>query len=585
MTRPPPRGSWRSRLLRHLPTVLAVTPLVVAAGRALRGHWYPVGDNAFFALRARDVLTTHHPWLGTWTSASLTVGTRINNPGPLLFDWLALPAKVDVAAGTVLGVVALHVGSVLLAVYWARRVADATGAWVVAAAFLALEWAMGSEILVEPWQPHSLLLPFMGFLVLVWALVAGQPWALPWAAGVASLIVETHLSYAVLVPGLAVLGVGALVASTARTSGWARTWELLRRPVVVGLAVLALAWVQPGFDQVAGEQNLGTVLTHGAGGTELAGAGFAARVVSSVGAVPGGWGPGGFEGLDVYLRPGPTGHEQGSFPGLASEQAAVLWGMAAIGVIGLAVLLTQRRQDRAWGSALVVAVTALVLTFASVALLPVSRVLGVAAHQLRPVWPVVIFTTVVTVAALDRALRSVERILPVAAVALLIVAVPAHNPRTGPSADAWSIPIVRDLIGQLDGLDGTTGVVDVDLSVIRFAEPYSTPVLLDLQRRGVEFVVDPVSAAQYGLSRAHRDDEPVSLRLRVVDGDAALDPAPGWTRLAFVAGLDPPEQEELDALDDRVASGRALTVGEDARQRELTHRRFFESAAVLVRPA
>ena len=574
----------RPRLSQQLPAALAVTPLVVAAVRAIGGGWYPIGDNAFFTLRARDVLTSHHPLLGTWTSASLTVGTRINNPGPLLFDVLALPAKVDVAAGTVIGVVALHIASVLLAIHWARRVADATGAWAVAAAFLALEWAMGSEILVEPWQPHSLLLPFLCFLVLVWALVAGQAGALPWAAGMASLVVQTHLSYALLVPGLSVLGVVILVGSSWRTTGWTRTWSRLRRPWLVTLAVLAVAWLQPGIDQVAGEGNLATVVTHGAGGAKVAGPRFAARVVTSVGAVPGGWGPGGFEGLDVYLRPGPTGDQQHAYPGLASERTGLAWGILAVIGLGVAAELTRRRGDRAWGSALVVAGAALVLVFASVALLPVSTVLGVAAHQLRPVWPVVLFATAVTLASLDRALRSVERWVPIAAVVLLVVALPAHNPRTGPSADAWAIPIVRNLVAQLGPLDHA-GLINVDLSVIRFAEPYSTPVLLDLQERGVEFVVNPVSAPQYGLSRAHHADDPrVRTDLRVVDGEGALTPAPGWTRLAFVAGLDVREQAELDALNATLASGGGLSSGAAARQRDLAHRRLFESAAVLVRP-
>ena len=205
--------AWLARVGRRLPELLGVTPLVVAGVRALHSDWYPIGDNAFFALRGRDVLTEHHPLLGTWTSASLTVGTTIHNPGPLLFDALAGPAKVDAAAGTVVAVVALHAAAVVLGVVWARRVAGTAAAWAISAAFLGLEWAMGSEILVEPWQPHSLLLPFLAFVVLVWALTAGEAGALPWAAGLASLILQTHLSYAVVVP---VLAVGSVAPTGAR---------------------------------------------------------------------------------------------------------------------------------------------------------------------------------------------------------------------------------------------------------------------------------------------------------------------------------------------------------------------------------
>ena len=34
---------------------LAVVPVVVAAVRALADGWFPVGDNALFVIRARDV--------------------------------------------------------------------------------------------------------------------------------------------------------------------------------------------------------------------------------------------------------------------------------------------------------------------------------------------------------------------------------------------------------------------------------------------------------------------------------------------------------------------------------------------------
>ena len=33
--------------------------------------------------------------LGTWTSASLSVGKDINNPGPLLYDLLAVPVRIN----------------------------------------------------------------------------------------------------------------------------------------------------------------------------------------------------------------------------------------------------------------------------------------------------------------------------------------------------------------------------------------------------------------------------------------------------------------------------------------------------------
>jgi hypothetical protein len=199
------------------------------------------------------------------------------------------------------------------------------------------------------------------------------------------------------------------------------------------------------------------------------------------------------------------------------------------------------------------------------------------------VWPVVLFATAVVISTLVRRLPRAELVLPVLAGALLLLALPAHSPHTGPSADAWAIPIVRDLVGQMDEIDGS-GRVLVDLSVIRFAEPYSTPVMLELQRRGVEFVVDDdIAVGQLGPNREREADDDLVRELRIVDGVAALEPEPGWDRIAFVAGLDADEQAELDELEAEAAEGRTLDRAHEARRQALDHQRIFESAAVLVR--
>ena len=68
----------RSRRLSVVALVLALVPLVAALVHAF-GTWTAVGDNALITLRSLDVLTRDHPLLGTWTSASRTVGFDVNN--------------------------------------------------------------------------------------------------------------------------------------------------------------------------------------------------------------------------------------------------------------------------------------------------------------------------------------------------------------------------------------------------------------------------------------------------------------------------------------------------------------------------
>src|SRR5262249_30879098 len=144
-----------------LTVALAILPIVVAVVRAILDHWLPVGDDAYFVLRPRDVWTSHIPLLGTWTSASLSTGRDINNPGRLCLAGLAVPVTVFGGAACLARRTGLLNLLSSLGIAWCafRR----GGGLLVAIAMLAvslLTWSMGSLLLFGPWQPHALLLPF-----------------------------------------------------------------------------------------------------------------------------------------------------------------------------------------------------------------------------------------------------------------------------------------------------------------------------------------------------------------------------------------------------------------------------------------
>ena len=82
---------------------------------------------------------------------------------------------------------------------------------------------MGSELLIDIWQAHALLLPFLAYLVLMVGMADGQARWVPWAAAVASLLVQTHISYVyvlavVTAAALAVRGVPPLAGAMARVA-------------------------------------------------------------------------------------------------------------------------------------------------------------------------------------------------------------------------------------------------------------------------------------------------------------------------------------------------------------------------------
>ena len=74
---------------RALWYVAALVPFLTAVVRALVNDWFPIGDGAQLYIRATDVLTRHHPWIGSGSSASVSLGFQVNNAGPTYFDLVA----------------------------------------------------------------------------------------------------------------------------------------------------------------------------------------------------------------------------------------------------------------------------------------------------------------------------------------------------------------------------------------------------------------------------------------------------------------------------------------------------------------
>jgi len=555
-----PLERWAARA-----SVLAVAGAVLVAGiRGAIDGWQPIGDNGLLVLRSRDVLTAHHPWLGTWTSASLSVGTPINNPGPLQFDLLAPFARLDPAAGVAVGVAVLNALAVVLAAAFAHRVG---GPRTVALAMVAaggVAWSMGSELLLDPWQPHALLLPFLALLVLAVALAAGDLVALPWAVFVGSVIVQAHLSYAVLVPGVLFAGVAWAALALRRSPPLER--QVRRRRWGRALAVAALVglvcWAQPLWEQVARDGNLATVATNAGGGDEAIGPSAGLRLAGSVLGEPTGWLRPSFEerfapdpdGVELVPAGSPLGGVRDLGPAVAS-----LLGLALL--LGASAWRARRRGDRTGVAVAVVGGVAAALAVATAASLPVSEVFGIAAHQLRWLWPIAAVTAVLPLAALLPRHRLVTGGAAAVAVALAAATVPSMNAMAGPSADVAARPAVESVLDQLDAVPEDE-VLYFDGRSVPFAEPFSGPILLELQRRGIEFEVDEEFSHQVGPGRRGPRDATSQLRLVVGTTDRSAAP-PGSRVVAVADGLTPDERARLERLPAGSPEAEALQVRGD----------------------
>jgi hypothetical protein len=346
---------------------VALLPIVVAVVRAIARGWIPTGDNAFFPIRARDVLTHDHlPLLGVWSSASLTSGFDFNHPGPLLFDLGALPVGLfGGSVGTVVAIALINGLSVAgIAIFAYRRGGPLLGTLAMAVT-ATLCWTMGSEVLYEPWNPHSVLLPFLFFLVLVWSVTCGDLLALPFAAGVGSLVVESHLSYVLLVPVLGLVCVlGLVVFLRVDRRRDTKDSHAPRKGLWYGAiagVVLVVCWIQPLIEQFTsdGDGNL-TLLLRSARESRAptGGYGFGVEAVVSVVALPPWWFRPSFSNT---FKPGWDA------PSLTTALAA-LFTLAV--VLGACAMFAIRRRDTVSLSALAVTGVALLLGVVTASTLP-----------------------------------------------------------------------------------------------------------------------------------------------------------------------------------------------------------------------
>lgn len=542
-------------------------PIVVAALRAVLTGWFPVGDSALLAVRAADVGTADHPWLGSWTSASLALGDNVNNPGPLYHDLIApfmwtIGRVGSYGAAVAIGVALVNGAFALATMSAAGRI----GGWRmerwVALLVAALTWAMGSELLIDIWQPHALLLPFTCLLVLTVGLLTGHWRLVPWWFAVVSVVVQTHVAYVYVVAALSVAilvtGVLQLRAHAGRegmllTSAFA---DVVRTGTGLGAAlVLVLAWCQPLVEQFtgAGEGNLQR-LAGGAGGGELTvGAGSAVKIVSAVTALPPWWGRWGWEDSVpstalTQTADGPRLFIDGLPGGMLAAGALVV--LAAV-LAGLVLLLRAPRQRPARAAAgvslMCLAVAVGGLTIQTVTLT------GLGNHQVRWIFGLAVFVHVSIawgvaelVAARRPTLRSLQPALLVVGALLVVASLPTYAHDLGPTTDRSAADTLERTFDDLAAFD-PPGPVLYDTENVRVFEPYSGGVYMRLRELGVPFrFTAEIDVRQFGEHRRADGTEVGTLR-QYERVDALRYDGDGCT-VSLRSGVAPDEEAVADAL-------------------------------------
>lgn len=207
-----------------------MVPALVAAVVVRGEAWVPVSDLALIDLRLRDVGSADTPLLGPFSRFGWS------HPGPLLF-WLLAPVYRVLGAEPTSGLAAaaLQNAAVLVAIgVVARRVGGRAFAIGFALPLAVLVASMGGQLLASTWNPWIALLPFALFVLLAWGVSGGDRWLAPWAVGVGSYLVQSHVGYGLLVGALGAVALGLAVATHRRAGGFDPARTRPGRPAAAG---------------------------------------------------------------------------------------------------------------------------------------------------------------------------------------------------------------------------------------------------------------------------------------------------------------------------------------------------------------
>lgn len=257
-TRPRRARTWRDGFTDPVFVVaiicVAIPPLWALVGVLAHG-FFPEGDDAIIALRVADVFSQHAPVMGQRSTSGLyDASLAAHHPGPLEYYLLAIPTWIFRGSpfGLALACGVLSLAASIASLVWARRLGGRAVLVSATVGLLAVQWSLGTEGLIRPFNPFPPLLPTYLLMFLTWALLRRDLRAMWPFALCLSLLAQANLSYLPLVAVfLVVMVVIGLVRWRAkREVMWPRRgWGPRRRTGVLRsegwrtVAVVLLAWL------------------------------------------------------------------------------------------------------------------------------------------------------------------------------------------------------------------------------------------------------------------------------------------------------------------------------------------------------
>jgi hypothetical protein len=504
-----------------LPLVVALValPALLAVATLVGRHWYAASDQALIGLRIDDTGGSHTPLVG--------VGSRLgwSHPGPWSFWVLAPFRRLFGSTGVLAGVGVVNLLAAVGVVVVAHRRGGLRLAALFGIAVALLVNALGTGALVDPWNPTFAFLPFLLYVVLVWAVVSDDLPMLPWAVAVGSWSVQSHFGYLPLVGGLlAFMVVWVVVAGRRAPDRPTARW--LTIAAVTGLVV----WLPPIIEQ----------LTTPRGNLELL-----YQFATDPGEAPRGWDDG-FGVMGIELEPfGAWITGDDIRPSGVARTGPVWPAFVTVAAVVAATIGANRRGEAAVARLGVVALVA-----AALAVVATARITGLfAPYIFRWWWAVAAAATVVVIHAvlsmLEQAAPRAGWVLvaaPIAGLAavtgLLVASMPVHLPfeevSDGLAAVAGPVTDALEPDGEylVRGVDSATFGASIH------------GLFLELERRGVDVRSDRLEGAEraYGEWRLADPDE--------VDGILTI-----ITQADLEDGVEPPRDGRVVARHERPEDG------------------------------
>jgi hypothetical protein len=235
------RPTTARRWLPFVLVVLALAPIIVLLARLAGVTWHPNSDLALIELRTRDIGTRQTPLLGPYSRFGW------NHPGPLLYYLLVAPYRIAGSNGRALLFGTLLINGAAIAGIVVVLLRRGGLALTLLGTFLLalLVRSLGGQFLWSPWNPYIPVLAFFFFVLLAWSVSVGDWWCLPFAIGLASFIVQSHVGFAIVV---AIVTVIALVFAFVDRD--ARAAPSCRRAVITAAGVGFLCWIPPMLEEI-----------------------------------------------------------------------------------------------------------------------------------------------------------------------------------------------------------------------------------------------------------------------------------------------------------------------------------------------